>query len=98
MRRILSMEEDEILKEIGRRKQRAKDLSLRELLWKPYSSFLQYYPSTLAKDPDTILPAVKESMSIQDNTYRFTVESVDYQVIYTAGSEERLLRFAKLGR
>lgn len=83
------MEQDEILKEIGRRKQRAKDLNLREHLWKLYESFLQYYPSTLAKDPDTILRAVRESMSIQDNTYRFTVEGVNYQVIYKAGAEER---------
>jgi hypothetical protein len=83
------MEEDEILKEIGRRKQRAKDLNLRELLWKLYSSFLQYYPTTLAKDPDTILPALKDSMSIQGNDYRFTVEGANYLVIYKAGAEER---------
>jgi hypothetical protein len=83
------MGEDEILKEIGRRKQRAKDLNLRELLWKFYNSFLQYYSSTLAKEPEVILPAMKDSISIQDNAYRFTVEGVNYLVIYEAGKEEK---------
>jgi hypothetical protein len=50
---------------------------------------LQCYPATLDKEPDTILPAFKDSISIHNNDYRLSVDGVNYLAIYKPGQEER---------
>ena len=83
------MDQNEIANEIARRKQRAKDLKLRELLWKLYGSFFQYYSHTLEKDPDTIHPEIRESLSIERGSHRFTFGGTKYELICKEGKVER---------
>jgi hypothetical protein len=64
---------DGLAKEIERRKQAAKDLKLRELIWKLYSSHLESYPKNAEREPGAILPALIESLSIKNNRYSFTI-------------------------
>ncbi|MHB1865699.1 MAG: hypothetical protein ACYCO5_11625 [Acidobacteriaceae bacterium] len=56
------MDEAEIRSEIERRRKRAMDLMLRETVWSIYSSQFQYMDDYLKKEPDSILPEVKNSL------------------------------------
>lgn len=56
------MDEAEIRAEIERRRKRAIDLKLRETVWNIYSSQFQYMDDYLKKEPDSILPEVKNSL------------------------------------
>jgi hypothetical protein len=82
------MTPDELAKEIERRKQTAKDLKLRELVWEFYGSHLQYYSKKVQKEPGEILPALKESLSIKDNRYSFSVNGTQYEIVYSEGKKE----------
>ena len=79
---------DELAKEIERRKQAAKDLKLRELLWMLYGSHLQNYSQTLSREPASIYPPLKDSLSIQGNSYMFSIGETKYEVAYNAGREQ----------
>lgn len=83
------MNPDELAKEIERRKQAAKDLKLRELIWELYSSHLQYYSSNVAKEPAAILPALKDSLSIKNNRYSFGINGTQYDIAYEEGKKNR---------
>jgi len=56
------MDEAEIRAEIERRRKRAIYLKLRETVWNIYSSHFQYMDDYLKKEPDSILPEVKNSL------------------------------------
>jgi hypothetical protein len=57
------MTDEQIRKEIAERKKHARDLKVRELLWELYCYGLSQYPEYLAKDPEVILPEIKDSFS-----------------------------------
>jgi hypothetical protein len=82
------MEPDDLAKEIARRKQAAKDLKLRELVWKLYSSYLQNHSRNIAREPGSILPALKDTLTINDNRYSFHIGDAVYEIIYTQGKEQ----------
>lgn len=82
------MEVEEIRAEIERRRKRAIDLGLRELLWKLYHSFLSRYAQQLEKDPAMILPELKESMEIAGGQYCFRAGDTFYMVSYKEGNSE----------
>jgi hypothetical protein len=82
------MNPDELASEIERRKQTAKNLKLRELVWKLYSSHLQYYSRNVLKESEAILPALKESLSIKDNRYSFSIKGTQYEIVYSEGKKE----------
>jgi hypothetical protein len=83
------MDTDELAKEIARRKQAARDLKLRELVWKLYGSYFQYHSQNMSREPGSIHPALKESLSIKDNHYSFTIAGVQFEIVYKQGKEER---------
>jgi hypothetical protein len=83
------MNPDELAKEIERRKQTAKDLKLRELIWKLYGSHLEYYSKNVQKEPGAILPALKDSLSSKENRYSFSVNGTQYEIVYEQGKEEK---------
>lgn len=81
------MDQEEIRKEIERRRQRAKDLKLREHLWDLFHSNLQYYSSNL--DKEIIFPAIRETLVVANHNYRFTVGERRYDLICRPGRELR---------
>jgi hypothetical protein len=93
-----TMDLEDLAKEIERRKQIAKDLKLRELLWKLYNSHLSNYTHTLSRDPGSIYPSLKDSISIQGDNYFFTIGEAKYEVAYTAGKERSDAGYRDWGR
>jgi hypothetical protein len=83
------MENDEIHKEIERRKKRAEDLNLRESLWSLFRRHLEGYAETLKEDPAIIYPVLKETIAIENDHYRFTIGRFKYELIYKPGKEEK---------
>src|SRR5450631_361894 len=82
------MEPDEIRAEIERRKQRAKDLKLRESVWSLYISQFKYIDERLRKDPEAILAEVRESLKRSNNTYDFRFKGVEYRLVYKEDKKE----------
>jgi hypothetical protein len=80
---------DELANEIARRKQTAKDLKLRELVCKLYDLHLEHYSKNVQKEPGAILPALKESLSIKDNRYAFSINGTQYEIVYEEGKKEK---------
>src|ERR1035437_2719638 len=92
------MEPDEVRAQIEQRKQGAKDLSIREVLWSLYYGILSRYPELMEKDPPLVYPGVKETfeMSVLPSTQQFPKGILDrfrlgpavYHVLYREGPEE----------
>jgi hypothetical protein len=82
------MNEDEIRKEIEERKKLAKNLKLRELLWSLYYYGLSQYLEYQTKDPELILPEIKDSLSIENGRFRFILGDANYEIIYAEGKKE----------
>jgi hypothetical protein len=82
------MDQEELAKEIARRKQVAKDLNLRELVSRFYSSHLQYHSENIKKGPDAILPALKDTLTIKGTRYSFNVNGTQYEIVYSEGKKE----------
>jgi len=80
---------DHVVKEIARRKQVAKDLKLRELVWQLYSSHFKYHSSNVSKEPDSILPSLKETLTIKGDSHSFGIGGARYEIVYKEGKEER---------
>jgi hypothetical protein len=76
------MEPDEIRAEIERRRKRAGDLRLRELLWSFYRSHLKYLADRLEKDPELVYPEMKESIKIANNDWQFRIGETSYRLVY----------------
>ena len=77
---------EEIRREIERRRQRAKDLKLRELVWDLFHSNLQHHFSA---DREIIFPAIRETLTVANHHYRFRVAERRYELVYTPGAEQR---------
>jgi hypothetical protein len=83
------MEPDDIRVEIERRRKRAIDLKMREIMWTLYKSHLKYYAEKLKKDPEMIYPEIMETLLVSDANVEFHVAENTYCVIYKEGQEER---------
>jgi hypothetical protein len=81
------MNPDGLAKEIERRKQAAKDLKLRELIWQLYYSHLESYSKNVQKKPGAILPALIESLSIKNSRYSFSIAGTQYDLVYEEGKK-----------
>lgn len=90
------MEPGEIRVEIERRRQRAKDLRLREELWSLYTSVLRPSIDDLEKDLEVVYPPLRESLSIERGAYQFAVGNTKYRLIYREGKKEKNTRIARL--
>jgi len=82
------MEPEEVRAEIARRKQAAKDLKLRETVWSLYKSQFKYIDQQLRKDPELILPEVRESLKQSKNANDFRFNGSEYGLVYTEGKKE----------
>ena len=67
------MDEAVIRAEIERRRKRAIDLKLRETVWSIYSSQFQYMDDYLKKEPNSILPEVRNSLRRSNGMNAFTL-------------------------
>jgi hypothetical protein len=82
------MDPEEIRAEIERRKQKVKDLKLREVVWSLYSSQFRRIGEVLKKDPELILQEVRESRKLSENSSEFRFGGTQYQLVYVEGKEE----------
>jgi len=90
------MEPNKIWAEIERRRERARDLKLREELWLLCNSVLRGYAHAMANDPERIYPPIRESLSIARGVYRFAVDDITYKVIFRERKKEKNARIARL--
>src|SRR5437660_587305 len=81
-------EPDEIRAEIERRRKRAQDLEMRELVWGFYYYNLSSLPEKLKKDPATVLPELKETLEISGSTFQFRFGESSFRLIYKELSTE----------
>jgi hypothetical protein len=81
------VDQEEIRKEIERRRQRAKDLKLRELVWDLFHSNLQFFSSNL--DQEIIFPAIRETLVVASHCYRFSVGEHRYELLCKPGREQK---------
>jgi len=83
------MTDEEIRKEIAERKKHARDLKVRELLWELCYYGLSQYPEYLAKDPEMILPEIKDSFSAENSHFKFLYDGAKYEIVYKEGMREK---------
>lgn len=83
------MEPDEIRTEIERRKKRAIDLKIREVLWSLYHSHFSRYEAFIHEDPELVCPEVSESIKISDQSIEFSLRQSIYRIVYTEGPKVR---------
>ena len=83
------MEPDVIRAEIERRKKRAMDLKIREVLWSLYHSHLSHYEAFIHNDPELLCPEVSESIKISDKCIEFSLRQSIYRIVYTEGPKVR---------
>jgi len=77
------MKPDEIRSEIERRRQRAKDLGLREKMWGLYYGKLGTYADKLQNDPDLILPEIRDGLEVSGKeNIKFCFNGVWYRLAY----------------
>ena len=82
------MDEAEIRAEIERRRKRAVQLGLRETVWDLYYSQFQSIDDYLKKEPETILPEVKDSLRRSGNESEFRFNNSNYGLLCLAGRVE----------
>ena len=82
------MDEAETRAEIERRRKRAIDLGLRETAWNLYHSQFQYMDDYLRKEPETILPEVKDSLKRSGNLTEFRFKDANYGLECVTGKVE----------
>ena len=83
------MEPDEIRAEIERRKKRARDLKIREVLWSLYHSHLCHYETLIQKDPELLCAEVSESIKTSGKSVEFSLRQSIYRIVYTEGPKVR---------
>jgi hypothetical protein len=83
----VDQDQEEIRNEIERRRQRAKDLKLRELVWDLFHSNLQCPSSSL--DKEIVFPAIRETLVVADHHYFFEVGDRRYELVYRVGREQK---------
>jgi hypothetical protein len=84
-----TMGPDEIRAEIERRKKRAKDLRLRELLWNFYKTNLKYVADRLNKDPELLYPEFKDTLEIAEKYFQFRIGGMSCRFFYEEETGER---------
>jgi hypothetical protein len=82
------MEEAEIRAEIERRRKRAVDLRLRETVWDLYYSQFRSIDDYLKKEPETILPEVRDGLKRSGNLSEFRFNNSNYGLQSLAGKAE----------
>jgi hypothetical protein len=82
------MDDDEIRKKIAERKELAENLKLRELTWSLYYYGLSQFQAYQSKDPELILPEIRDSLSIENNRFRFLLGDAKYDLLYAEGKKE----------
>lgn len=80
------MEPDEVLVEIERRKKRAADLRIRDVLWSLYNSHLGRYESWSKEDPQLVYPGIGKTVNISGKEIQFSVGRTVHRLIYREGS------------
>jgi len=83
------MDEEEIRAEIERRRKRAVDLKLRETVWDIYSSQFQYMDDYLKKEPDSVLPEVKNSLRRSSGLNEFDFADSHFSLRCVTGKTEK---------
>ncbi|HEU5351737.1 MAG TPA: hypothetical protein VFU55_09075 [Terracidiphilus sp.] len=83
------MDDAEIRAEIERRRKRAVELKLRETMWDLYSSQFKYIDDYLKKEPDTILPEIKDSLTRFGGSSSFRFAGIDYTITCLEGGREK---------
>ena len=83
------MDEAEIRAEIERRRKRAIDLKLRETTWDLYSSQFQYLDDTLRKEPDSLLPEIKNSLKRSSGLNEFDFHGSHFGLRCISGKTEK---------
>lgn len=78
------MTPEEIRAEVERRKQRARDLKIREILWDLEKSF-RSYRYWLREDPQFALRLVYPGIELYDDGGRFSIGQQSYQLSYDKG-------------
>jgi hypothetical protein len=81
------VDQEEIRHEIERRRQRARDLKLREHVWDLFHSNLQHFSGNF--DKEIIFPAIRETLSVANNRYCFTVTERRYELVCKIGKERK---------
>jgi len=85
----VGMNPEEIRAEIERRKGLARDMKLSQKVWLLYNSNFQYIDDRLAKDPELILPEVRQSLIRSGDSFEFTFKGTPYQLQCRKGRDER---------
>jgi len=80
---------EEIRAEIERRKQIARDMKLREEVWSLYSSNFQYIDDRLKKEPELLLPEVRESLVRTNESNEFRFKGQTYTLLCRQGKVEK---------
>ena len=83
------MDEAVIRAEIERRRKRAIDLKLRETVWSIYSSQFQYMDDYLKKEPNSILPEVRNSLRRSNGMNEFDYGDSRFGLRCVQGKTER---------
>jgi hypothetical protein len=81
------MEPDEIRAEVERRKQVARDLKIREVLWDLEKHFRQYRAS--CNDPKFAARLIYPGVVVSEKEVRFTIEEATFQLTYKPGVVSR---------
>ena len=83
------MNPEEIRAEIDRRKKLAREMKLSNKVWSLYNSNFQYIDDKLKKDPELILPEVRQSLKRSGDSSEFTFKGVTYLLECRKGQDER---------
>jgi len=78
------MEPDEIRAEVERRKQLARDLKIREVLWDLEKHF-RNYRAWLRDDPQFAVRLIYPGVVVSDDEVRFSIEQATFQLTYVEG-------------
>jgi len=79
---------DETRAEIERRRRRAADLKLREILWDFYYFRLRSYESMKLRDPEYIYPEIRDTLETSGSSISFKATNTHFTVTYEEGPSE----------
>ena len=83
------MTEEEIRAEINRRKKIASEMKLSNRIWSLYNSNFQIIDDKLKKDPELILPEVRQSLKRAGDSFEFKFKDITYVLKCREGKSER---------
>ena len=69
------MEPDAIYAEVDRRKKRAEELGIREIVWSLYHHRLEWYPDWFKRKSEMIFPKVKDALQPEEGQTQIEIES-----------------------